>query len=410
MVGNKNDNRLGSLIRSHRQQAGLSQQALADITTISIRAIRDLESGRVQHPHRETVRLLADGLRVAESQRAILEAAAIGLSRPREEEADALEAARCLPPSIGELVGRAAEMRLIRELIQTGEPMLAVVGLGGVGKSRLALEVAHELEADGDTVVGWYECRSVAQPLEAQMAALVGAARPRTALFVLDGCEAMHSHHGDMPALLRRWRNLRVLVTSRRPQEGARWCTLPLTPLRVPAVGTRQVNEVDAVRLLSRQLRRVRPEFQLNATNSGVIAEICRYADGIPAALELVAHWSLVHRLDDLRDELSSGPEALRAWHHTSSPQQELAHVIPQAISWLDASTSDLLADVAQLAGAWSIKDVSHRTDRPADAIARQVHTLLLLGLIRRMETSKRVTFEVLRNARYYFTGPVAGR
>src|SRR5690348_1334231 len=65
-----------TLLRSRRQQLGLTQQALADLATLSVRAVRDLESGRVEHPRSDTVTFLADALRLQGRPRLVFEAAA----------------------------------------------------------------------------------------------------------------------------------------------------------------------------------------------------------------------------------------------------------------------------------------------------------------------------------------------
>ncbi|WP_344334963.1 helix-turn-helix transcriptional regulator, partial [Kitasatospora putterlickiae] len=66
----------GELLRIRRERIGLTQQVLADHATLSVRAIRDMESGRVQRPRQETVRLLADALRLEGRSRSVFEAAA----------------------------------------------------------------------------------------------------------------------------------------------------------------------------------------------------------------------------------------------------------------------------------------------------------------------------------------------
>ncbi|KIX79154.1 hypothetical protein SF23_02370, partial [Streptomyces sp. MBRL 10] len=78
----------GELLRVRRERVGLTQQVLADHATLSVRAIRDMESGRVQRPRQETVRLLADALRLEGHSRSNFEAAARRqalVEEPRDE-------------------------------------------------------------------------------------------------------------------------------------------------------------------------------------------------------------------------------------------------------------------------------------------------------------------------------------
>ncbi|MFB4280383.1 MULTISPECIES: helix-turn-helix domain-containing protein [unclassified Nonomuraea] len=391
---------LASLLRSYRRRARLSQQALADLSAVSVRAIRDLESGRVKSPRRETVQLLADGLRVEGSQRAALEAAT-GLPEDTPEP-QALGSASRIPVPTGEMVGRAAERELLRELVHAGERLVAVVGLGGVGKTRLVMEVAHELGGSGEWCVLWADRTTMTDLLGDGISALAGAIGEQAAVLVLDGCDSSGEHAEALFALLRRCRRLRVLVTTRRPQHAAGWRMLPLAPLRVPAEAEAVTEQVESVRLLTRHLRHAHPGFSLDAANASVIAGICRQVDGIPAALEMVAQWSVVHRLDELLEELSRDPAALSGWPVPAGRRQAPADAIPQAIGWLDQPAWELLAVAARISPAWSVKDVSAAVNRPLGNVARQVHALLMLGLVRRKETSAGVYFEILRNTRRF--------
>ncbi|MBR8743396.1 helix-turn-helix transcriptional regulator, partial [Nocardiopsis sp. MG754419] len=76
MASPTENQRFGDLLRRYRSRSGLTQQELADFSTISVRAIRDLEHGRALHPRRDTVRLLGEALRLGDRDRADLLAAA----------------------------------------------------------------------------------------------------------------------------------------------------------------------------------------------------------------------------------------------------------------------------------------------------------------------------------------------
>ncbi|WP_157979012.1 helix-turn-helix domain-containing protein [Nocardia aurea] len=399
MLSNTHVEDLGSLLRSYRRRARLSQQALADLSAVSVRAIRDLESGRVKHPRRETVRLLANGLRVEGSRRAALEAAT-GLPEDAGE-LKALDSARRIPVPTGELVGRIAERELLRELVGSGERLTAVAGLGGIGKTRLVMEVANELHGI-EQVVLWVS-DVIAEDLLTAEIALADAIGQQATVLVLDGYDVLGGHADAVYALLHRCRRLRVLVTTRRPHHFQGWRLLPLAPLQVPVEAENAAPEhSEAGRLLVRHLRHAHPGFTLDAANATVIADICRQVDGIPAALEVVAQWSLVHRLDELRDELLGDPAALSAWPVRTGGGQGPAEVIPQAISWLDPAGRKVLAGAAHIGTAWSVKDISVALHLPVSDVAKQVHTLLMLGLVRRKETSGGVRFEILRSARRF--------
>ncbi|MFD0568986.1 XRE family transcriptional regulator [Kitasatospora gansuensis] len=131
--------RFSGLLREFRRNSGLTQQELADLSALSVRAVRDLESGRVHRPRRETVRLLVTTLRLEGARRAAF------------EEAAAAEPAEPAPPnSPFTMLGRADEVRALLELLRSGgQRLISLTGLPGVGKTRLATEVAERLRASG---------------------------------------------------------------------------------------------------------------------------------------------------------------------------------------------------------------------------------------------------------------------
>uniref|UniRef100_UPI00117AE581 helix-turn-helix domain-containing protein n=1 Tax=Lentzea kentuckyensis TaxID=360086 RepID=UPI00117AE581 len=112
----------GELLRTHRIHAGLTQQQLADFAMVSVRAIRDLECGRTRSPRAETVRLLADGLRLDEGNRATLQQAG---GRP----AGPVPVAPPAPSAV--VLGREMEVAALTDL-------LAADGAGAVGPASVA--------------------------------------------------------------------------------------------------------------------------------------------------------------------------------------------------------------------------------------------------------------------------------
>ncbi|WP_285441168.1 MULTISPECIES: helix-turn-helix domain-containing protein [unclassified Streptomyces] len=167
---------VGALIRAHRLRIGLTQRELADLSTISVRAIRDLEQGKARRPRPDTVRLMADALRLGPRARAALEAAA--------QQGRATGPGWAEPPApptaLHAMVGRAAEAAALeRELASGAERLVHVVGLTGVGKTRLALEVAERLHGTGMPVL-WHAFPGAAADYlasgEVELAARVAAA------------------------------------------------------------------------------------------------------------------------------------------------------------------------------------------------------------------------------------------
>ncbi|MGI8857333.1 MAG: helix-turn-helix domain-containing protein, partial [Thermomicrobiales bacterium] len=194
----------GDSLRLLRMARGLTQEALAERSTISLRAISDLERGVKRRPQRETVRLLADALALSAKDRAAFESAARPGAAPIAQAATPLDN---LFAPVTPLVGREREMAALTALLRRGDVRLVTVtGCGGVGKTRLSVDVAASLRpdfADGVVFVSLATIRDPDQvaaavvatlglkerPGESARACLAAYLRDRQLLLVLDNFE-----------------------------------------------------------------------------------------------------------------------------------------------------------------------------------------------------------------------------
>jgi transcriptional regulator with XRE-family HTH domain len=138
----------GELLRRYRVAAGLTQEALAERAGVSLRGVSDLERGLRRAPYRATVLQLAEALSLGEAERDALVAARHG--RIRSPAAITRPSGRPvphLPVPLSSFVGRERQLREVRRLLRTTR-LLTLTGVGGVGKSRLALQAAAELRED----------------------------------------------------------------------------------------------------------------------------------------------------------------------------------------------------------------------------------------------------------------------
>jgi non-specific serine/threonine protein kinase len=216
-----------------------------------------------------------------------------------------------LPARIEALVGREVEIATLIGLIEKNRAV-TVLGAGGMGKTRCALEVARRAPAYPDGV--WFFDLSpvvhAGEWLNMLAAALaVPAAVPevlipqlglllqdRVALIVLDNCERVAADLGALVFKLLRVTNaLRFLATSQRPLNLTGEQTLRLPPLRVPASETlaemtpEKASAYAAVQLLLMRIHATRPDLEIDDGNAPVLSEISLRLDGMPLALELVA-------------------------------------------------------------------------------------------------------------------------
>lgn len=389
MDGNFRYGQFGELLKKHRMKRGATQRQLADLSTISVRAIRDLEAGRASRPRRDTVRLIAEGLRLSGRELTTFEAAAMR-SRGGVEIDLAPDLTAVPPPApLDVLVGRDTEVAALLALLgEDGSRLVAVTGLPGVGKTRLVVEVAGRLHESGTARVLWdaatapapggnaarlrllvHSALAVAEDGEGwdALATLIG---DREAVLVLDGHDPAWPDPDRALALLHHCRRLRLLRTTRgsRPIPGERVVALPpLTPEH-------------AARLLHR----------LAGVTSGsdpALVEVAERLDGLPGALEAAASWLVVHRPDELLDLVRADPLDV-----VSDRLPDLRDVLAQALSDVDGDAT------AALAGHdWSVADAARLTRVAPLACARLVRRLLLLGLVRPVGDDR---FRVLALAR----------
>ncbi|MFW6638553.1 helix-turn-helix domain-containing protein [Nocardiopsis algeriensis] len=288
----------GHLLRRYRLRREMTQQELADFSTISVRAIRDLEHGRARNPRRDTVRLLADGLRLGDRDREDLRAAAgRGPGRNRLR-AGAPGSAGAPPAARTPFVGRQDELHFLTSRISASEDRLfSVVGAPGAGKTRFALEASARLQRDLGLRVVWSSADLLRAPGSQEpppgapgeeghgqeapdpVAASVGE---EAALLVLDGPGTARPDPGPVEALLEAHPRLRVLTTARCPYGTVDEQVFLLEP---PGAG-------DASEILRHHLHRADPLAQVDDARA---ERICALLDRLPGALAAVATWSAVY-------------------------------------------------------------------------------------------------------------------
>ncbi|MGF1432463.1 helix-turn-helix domain-containing protein [Kitasatospora sp. LaBMicrA B282] len=381
----------GELLRGHREHRGVTQRQLADLSTVSIRAIRDLECGRARRPRTDTVRLIAAALRLTESQRADLEASAL----PAADPVAGPLPLTAPPEPLDLMVGRAAELAALRTGVLAGEDRLTVLtGLGGIGKTRIALELADLLGRSDGLRVAWSPDPH-GEPVPA------GPRRPGPAhpggpaLLVLDGLRPGDPRLPAAVDLLRADRTLRVLATARVAAGLPGERELALAPLALP--DRRADREpaalagTPAVALLLRLVRRTVPGFELTAAEAAAVVELCHRLDGIPAALAEVAFLFglltpagvLAHVADDPLGWAEGRLLGLRC-------------SLGAALDRLPADDADALRRLARAPGGWSVAEAAVLTGRSPAACAQAVGRLLRLGLVRPAHQGCAAGFQVL--------------
>lgn len=292
-----------AVLRSYRLRAKLTQDELAARAGVGVRTVRDLERGRASRPQRTTVELLAAALGLSGADRLAFLAAARG----QQAGASALSRYVRLPPA-ADLIGRDGDVaELVARLSPAGEEGprgVTLVGLAGVGKTSLALAVAHRVApAYPGGVAGIVVTDgSTAGEVLGGVAAVFGVGRPddlaprfagRSALLLVDAVERAPDAIAEaLSRLLRQHPTLRFLATGRHPVGLPTERVWPVAPLVAPPeeAGPALVDVAGypAAALFLDRLARVRGG-PIEPDEVAPLSALVRRLGGLPIALELAA-------------------------------------------------------------------------------------------------------------------------
>jgi predicted ATPase len=278
------------------------------------------------------------------------------------------------------LLGREGELAQIERLLgDSGPRLLTLVGPGGVGKTRLALQAASALLDDFEEGVHFVPLAPVTDPdlVAISVASALGVRetpdqsaldrlkvrlRSGRQLLLLDNFEHVSRAAPLVAELLASCAELKALVTSRSVLRlrGEREYRVP--PLALPASG-RGAPQPDvlarsaAVQLFVERAQAVRPGFALTGDNARDIAEICRRLDGLPLAIELAAAWSKLMSPRSLLARLESRLAMLvDGAHDLPERQQTLRGAIGWSYDLLEPGGRALFAWLAVFAGGWELE------------------------------------------------------
>ena len=322
--------------------------------------------------------------------------------------------AQHLPVQFTSFVGREAEMNDVRQIL-AGNRFVTLTGAGGVGKTRLAVQVAAEIAGGFGGGVWLVDLAPITdpdlvpvaviralglpdQPGRSTMDTLLRFVGDRRMLLVLDNCEHLLDAsaalvvglQGGCPAVT-------VVATSREPIGVAGEVSW-----RVPSLSLAD----EAIELFTDRARQVQPDFCLTDENVVIAAEICRRLDGVPLAIELAAARVRVLSLTEIRDSLHDRFRLLTGGARTAVRRQQ---TLRASVDWSHALLTEpeciLFARLAVFMGGFDL-DAAEAVAGGGDVERFQVLDLLTLlvdkSLVVAESTSGRTRYRLLETMRQY--------
>lgn len=311
-------------------------------------------------------------------------------------------------------------------LLQDAVPLLTLTGPGGVGKTRLALAVAHGVAGHFAAGVVFVDLSPLTDPEfvpatiataveiaagadHAVTAAIVTHLRRRQCLLVLDNCEHVLAVTARLVAmLLAHCPALQCLATSRAPLSVQGEFVMPVPPLQVPAVGAVELDTVraaSAVTLFAQRARAADPHFTLREQNAAAVAAVCQQLDGLPLALELAAARANVLTPEAMLALFGRRFQFLGAGTHDAPARHQTMH---DAIAW----SHDLLPPADQASfhllsiftGGWTLEAAAAVSDLPLPTTLNHTERLLRQSLIVRQVHAEPATprFTMLETIREF--------
>ena len=273
-------------------------------------------------------------------------------------------------------IGRERELVEIKRLLP-GKRLLTLVGVGGIGKTRLALQTAGEVTDAYRDGVWLIELGSISNPLlvPTSVAQVLGVRertgtplmdtlcahlKARQLLLILDNCEHLLDACATLAeAVLRSAAETTIIATSREPLHVAGEQTYPLQALSLPepSASAEAMGRSEAVQLFVERARRQLPDFELTNAGAPAVAQLCIHLDGIPLALELAAARIRSLSIEQIHARLHDRFKLLTGGNRTALPrQQTLRATLDWSYDLLTGEERLLLQRLSVFAGGWTLE------------------------------------------------------
>jgi predicted ATPase/class 3 adenylate cyclase/DNA-binding CsgD family transcriptional regulator len=287
-----------------------------------------------------------------------------------------------LPARLSSFIGRESEMASLKEILAENR-LVTLTGAGGVGKTRLGLQLAADTLDGHPDGVWWVDLARITDgglvpsavaaalnvkevPGQRLVDTLQNNLRSKRLLILLDNCEHLVVACAEVAAaLLRACPSLSILTTSREPLavEGETAWRVPSLTLpdekALPVIES--LSQYEAVRLFIERAIAVRPNFQVTNENAPAVAHICQRLDGIPLAVELAAARTRMMSAEQIADGLMDRFRLLTGGDRTVLPrQQTLQASVDWSYNLLSGDERTLLSRLSAFVGSFTLDAAEH--------------------------------------------------
>ena len=392
-------------LREHLWASLITAQYRAGLQADALRSYDQLRRNLVEQLGVSPSRPLRDLERRLLDQSPTLDAAA------PPDEPDRVTAIGNLRGSSPQLVGRDTDRKTVIEELRS-HPLVTITGVGGVGKTSLAISVAHELATEMDEVwtIELAPLRDEGDILPTIAATLGVTARTSTAdelasvigrrgrvLLVLDNCEHLVEGVTEIARSFAADDHLAVLATSRVQLGAERGRSIRIAPLR---------ESEDAIELFVREALRYDPGFDVFDDDTALVEAICERVDRIPLAIELAAARSRSLGLDVIDEQLAELLDARRAGSNADDRHETMIATIRWSTDRLEADLAATLGVLTVNAGTYDLEAVAALSELVTDRAAFEVvDELVSNSLIETVRVGRHVRYRILEPVRQFAAG-----
>jgi predicted ATPase/Tfp pilus assembly protein PilF/DNA-binding XRE family transcriptional regulator len=419
----------GDWLKHRRLGLGLTQEQLALQVNCSTSALRKFESEE-RRPSAEMIEQLADIFSIPPEERKSFlrfargdwQAAVGGDTDHAPWRLSNIDQQSNLPSLFTSFIGREKEQREVISLLKKNR-MVTLAGAGGMGKTRLAIQVGHQLLNAYPNGVWFVPLDSLSDPLRVPQTVasvfgiqeghdrhvieiLINVLYEKTTLLILDNCEhLLESCTTLVRTLLTCCPNLRILTTSREIFNLEGEATYYLSSLSTPkeSDSLEKISEHDSIQLFVDRAALALSTFQLTKKNAQSIAEICRRLDGIPLAIELIVPRVNIMTVEEISEQICKSFALLENNNRTTlSRHQTLRASIDWSWSLLTNSEQEFLRQLSFFKGGWTLDSAQFVCDGNALDLTNSLVQKSLIVVEQELEHVTRYHFhEFLRQYAY---------